>query len=110
MGYGGTCLNPKIWEAEAGILQISGQPGLHNEFKVSLHYIVRPCLEKTHKMRGGRGKKGERQRRGGESRRERDRQRGGGKKEGRKKDLLICARHSLEDSRALYNFILPIAL
>lgn len=33
------------WEAEAGLPQIGGQPGLHGEFKCSWNYIARLCLK-----------------------------------------------------------------
>lgn len=37
---------PRTWEAEAGELpQIQDEPGQHSEFKQSLDYKVRLCLE-----------------------------------------------------------------
>jgi hypothetical protein len=39
--------DPSSQETEAGGSQVQNQPGLHSEFQVSLHYIVRLRLEKT---------------------------------------------------------------
>jgi hypothetical protein len=36
--------NPSTQDAEAGGLWWAGQAGLHTEFKISLSYVVRPCL------------------------------------------------------------------
>jgi hypothetical protein len=38
--------NPSTQEADTGRLQIGGQPGLHIQFQVSIHDIVRPCLKR----------------------------------------------------------------
>jgi hypothetical protein len=46
---GGAHLHPSTKEAEAGRLQVGGQSGLQREFRVSLHYMIRPCLKKTPK-------------------------------------------------------------
>lgn len=44
VGY--TC-NPRTEKAEAGeSLQVLGQPELHSEFKTSLNYAARACLER----------------------------------------------------------------
>jgi hypothetical protein len=34
-----------VKEAEAGRLQVEGQPGLQSESEVFLGYIVRPCFK-----------------------------------------------------------------
>jgi hypothetical protein len=39
------------WEAEAGGLQVWGQPGFYSESLASLGYVVRPCLKKQSKMK-----------------------------------------------------------
>ena len=36
--------NPSTWEAEAGGLLSSGQPGLQSEFQDSQGYIEKPCI------------------------------------------------------------------
>lgn len=37
--------NPSTWKVQAGrSRQVEGRPGLHSEFKTSLHYKARPCL------------------------------------------------------------------
>jgi hypothetical protein len=39
-----TC-NPSTWEAEAGRLQIWGQPELHSELEAILGYIETSCVK-----------------------------------------------------------------
>jgi hypothetical protein len=53
------CSPQSIQEAESGGSQIGGQPQLHNKFKASWGYIMRPCLgwRERERERGGKGKK-----------------------------------------------------
>jgi hypothetical protein len=41
--------NPSTWEAEAGRLLSSGQPGIQSEFQNSQGYTEKPCLKKKKK-------------------------------------------------------------
>jgi hypothetical protein len=54
--------DPSTWEAEAGELLSSGQPGLQSEFHHSQGYTEKPCLEKqnkTNKRSYSKGKRGD---------------------------------------------------
>jgi hypothetical protein len=73
--------NSSTKEVEVGGSLVRGQPGLHNEFQVSLSYIAKPCQKK-------RKKSGRRKRRS-------RRKEGGGKKEKRMRERTKETRYDL---------------
>lgn len=48
-------------EAEAGGLQVQGQPGLHREFQDNVVYMARPCILEGEREREEEGEGGEKQ-------------------------------------------------